>query len=211
MTSLERTLSAGSYRESLVLAAQFAADQPEALMDSLRFETNAPEGIDGTDWSSASAALRFAYEVAVREGFAPVRADIEQALHSTADSEKLTALLALVREDDLVAQRIAGTRQRDGMLPNLVSHRVSLDFRTVSSDDIDNGIELAPTVIARFEFDEHVAGQEAVVFQIPLWALEELAEDLQEARNRLTDVDRMLRTATIPKWALPIHRSGAPA
>jgi len=200
MTTLERTLGLDSYRESLSHAAKLAPKQAERLAEALRYEVSAPDDVKASDWSSAVGALRYAYEVAVREGFEAVQNDISAALATEMDSSALQALLRLLAEDDAVAQRIAGTRERDAVLPNLVNARFALDLRAIALDG-DDDLQLAPTITVRLEFDEHVAGQDAITFQVPLWALDELAADLSRISARVRKIDADLPTATVPVWA----------
>ncbi|KTR95665.1 hypothetical protein NS220_05165 [Microbacterium testaceum] len=161
------------------------------------------------DWSSAVGALRFAYEVAVREGFEPVRADIRTALDSVTD-HKLETLVDLIQDDSAVATRIAGTRERDGILPNLVGSALSLDLRAIDLSD-DDDLQLAPIVTVRLMFDEHVAGQDAIVFQTQLTALEEIAAEAKRISIRIKRLEADLPTATVPPWAKSSPQQNEPA
>lgn len=210
MTALERTLGLESYRDSLALAARFASNHREAFTDSLRFEVEPPAGVALKEWSSAVGALRFAYEVAVREGFEGVQQDITAAVADRFEPLQLESLLELLTPDPAVDLRIAGTRERDAMLPNLVNARFSLDLRATNLES-EGELELAPTVTLRLEFDEHVAGQDAIAFQVPLWALDELVSDLQLISSRLKRVDSALASAVVPRWARAATRNQDPS
>ena len=159
-------------------------------------------GLDREELELVLLALRSLYTLARRNPGGPegvieeidelVRRGVPelQGVDVKAKGETLSYLLqpnpALDREDELAAA------QRS-VLPVLENAGFHLDLRVLSGRE---GPYLAPIVVARFEFDEPVAGSDVVAFQIPDPMMELLESELfnlralrKQAENKYLDED----------------------
>lgn len=198
MSSLKTTLRLNSYRENLGAAIRHAQEERGSLLAALRFGVSAPDDVDAYRWSGMVGALRFAYEAGLRDDRDDVALDIRTAFADTFSNEQLDRFLELLEEDDLADERIEGTRMRDALLPNMVNTNFSTDLRILP---VPGALPVvAPVVTARLEFDEHIAGQDSLVFQIPVEALSDLIEELQHTLDAIRSLSST-QEVTLPNWS----------
>lgn len=198
MSSLRTTLRLASYRDSLRLAITHSASDVDSLRSALRYGTASPAGVEANTWVGMVGATRLAYEAGIRDGAEAVAADIASVFADELGEDVLSRFFSLLAPDESISERIAGAKLRDSLLPNLISSSLAMDLRVLSSSGA--GLSAAPVITVRLAFDEHVGGQEAIVFQASVESLEALIEELSEVRN---DVQSLIAVnqVVIPNWA----------
>ncbi|AWB85504.1 hypothetical protein [Mycetocola zhujimingii] len=202
MTTLRSVLQLASFRGAVQSLIEVDPDRDVELRTTLGVDAVTIDQNPGDpEWESATRALSLIYETASREGVADVIADVRKAM-PTIDDDEAERLVQLIAPDELVTERIEGSRQRDSFLPILSVARFSLDLRFI---DVAGGKKLVPVVTARLQFDEHVGGSDATVFQIPVSAIPGLAKELTELAETIPELDNRIRDISIPDWSREIN------
>jgi len=206
MTALRPTLRLAGFQSSLKQALE--VDNRTIAAESLKRDVPRPERLSDDDWVGLQAAIRFAYQAASQDGVEAVIEDVKRVMKDDLTSDDLDALQAIVTQSDVVDRRQQGLRVRDGFLPSLVGASLTLDLRVIEpTDPQEGGVEVAPVVLARLEFDEQVAGQEGIVFQMTGATLDEFTEDLLKLRKGLSFLtSQVTPTIRVPDWAREVSQ-----
>jgi hypothetical protein len=203
MTALQDLIGIRSFGAALRGVVAVASTHGEQLLAATAKsdDHSPPDGLPelrGTSWDLVVRAFQVVYEISDREGRDAVLAEVRDAFPELT-AEPLAALSLILERDDVASSRIEGARKRDRFLPVLASTDIALDLRLaeVSGEEV-----LLPVITCRLEFDENVAGNDAIVFQIPIDALATLSSELLRIQGQLGDVRSRLAPERIPDWAL---------
>lgn len=199
MTTVIRLLEVDTYRAGIVAALRLSESHLSTLRQSLAGRNEIPEGVPESEWDKAVKSFRVTYQIGLNEGFEQVREDIESSI-DTADADR-HALRNLVVEDQSISAALIGREARGRYLPNLVESALSVDLQIVDGGFSAESVAVAPVVTARFEFDEHLAGQDAVTFRIPLDALVALPKKIEDAIDKIQSLSEAPVNFTVPEWA----------
>jgi hypothetical protein len=144
--------------------------------------------VDAAAWTESAAAIRTLYQLAARIGVSNLVSELAELVGTDpASNPRLAALLTWLepRQEDVEAEAI--DRAQTSMLPVLTSASATIDFRVV---DVANeaGLRLVPVLVIRLTFDEHVAGNDAIVFQVGPGEVDQFVDELQLARTRASEL-----------------------
>ncbi|MCI4012358.1 hypothetical protein [Brevibacterium sp. ZH18] len=206
MTSLQRLLDLASYRQALTVAFEHGVAFSDELRSGLAWDIESPIEVDSEEWSASIDALRVAFEVGSREGFDSVKEEVSESIPELSNPQR-EVLDKIIQPYAAGVERLRGLQSRDSFLPNLMRSALSIDLQLLETGG-EVGAQVAPVVTARFDFDEHVAGQDAISFRIPLSALEELSEDLAEVHSRIRRLSDSEIAVEVPRWARSAENSG---
>lgn len=201
MSSAQTMLTIESFRDSVATVVSLASEHGDLLQDSLTIGIPAnPTKLSEGDWRLAASAYRLLWEIGARESPDSVVQDVRVALPDALASD-LNALERLLTSDAASSDRVRGVRRRDQFLPILTEARVTVDLRILDLE-ADGAEVLAPVVVARLDFDEPIAGSDAIIFQVPLGQLAPLAESLAHAAAQIRRATESLSGYQVPPWAL---------
>ena len=148
--------------------------------------------------SPAVAALRSLREIVSDESLDSVLKDIEQVgppdaiaklgdltnhFSRTSDEEELTFLRNVERS----------------ALPILNKARFYVDLRTTELPDTQE-LRLVPVVVARFEFDEAISGNDSVTFQLTASSIKKFKSDLEDALATLRRSVELVGYDLVPEY-----------
>jgi len=174
------------------------SDNRALAADSLRRDVPQPERLSAEDWAGIIASVRFAYKSAVQDGLEPVLQDIREQMTDLSEDD-LAFLSEVLTPDPAIDRRQEGVRVREGFLPNLVGASLTLDLRVIDPQvSAGTDVEVVPVAMMRLLFDEPVAGQEAVTFQLAGPTLEAFSEDLLQLRSSFNAIS----ATTEPKFSV---------
>ncbi len=149
---------------------------------SLDREVPRPESLTDEDWLGVRTAFRLLYQTAEREGLTETLADVRSEMAEQLADAQYVQLEQILTPDPETTQGLLAKRERDSFLPNLVGSSRTLDLRVLGSGSEAGRLVVAPVGLLRLEFDEPVAGQDALSFQLSKSAVEGLLTDLEELR-----------------------------
>lgn len=204
MTALTSMLRIASYRDALRDALRRAVEGELDFPSALSGEASLPDGLSRDDWSAVVGSIRVAYEISRRESVEGVINDVADTFQWSEGEPELVALASALKENPQAERIIDGARRRDALLPNVLGVDVSIDLRVVS-DASSDAIDVAPIAVVRINFDEHVAGQDAVFFQVPVGRLRELAESFTSAADLARRAVDSPSALNVPTWAANIE------
>ncbi len=122
------------------------------------------------------------------EGLVREFAEIATELGIPDFAPKQDALKRLFRPNEAYARRIIRRRTAEAALPVLESVWLYCDLRAVAAEPTAEAPRYVPVIMARLKFDEPIAGQEAIFFQMTEEALERLASDVQRTRELIEKI-----------------------
>jgi len=154
-------------------------------------------GISEKDIGNALAVCSFLYE-GVREapnaeGLVGELAELATELGITDFPPKQDALKHLFRRNEAYDRRTMRRRTAESVLPVLETVWLYCDLRAVPSEPTADAPRYVPVIMARLKFDEPIAGQEGIFFQMTEEALIKLASDVQRTRELIERIKVDLR------------------
>jgi hypothetical protein len=171
----------------------------EATLSALRQRSPVDAGpppsdlaVDAAAWTESAAALRTLYQLAAQMGVTSLVSELaELAGEDQSTNPRLTGLLTWLepRPEDTEAE--ATDRALASMLPVLTAASATVDFRMAEVAN-EGGLRLVPILVVRLTFDEHVAGSDAIVFQISPAELDRVMQELESARTKANDLASQL-------------------
>ena len=154
-------------------------------------------GISEKDSASVLAVCSFLYEglreAGNAEGLVRELAEIATELGIADLPSKQDALKDLFRRNEAYDRRTMRRRTAESVLPVLESVWLYCDLRAVAAEPTAEAPRYVPVVVARLKFDEPIAGQEAIFFQMTEEALAKLTSDVQRTRELIERIKVDLR------------------
>lgn len=202
MTVIRDLLEVPSFVNALRGLAAIDAAQHSVLLTGLNSASVEPPSDvqlrPGSSWRTMGSAFSLAYEASRSEGVDAVLEDLRDPDVGFAEDE-LNRLKALLEVDKETDEQISGIHQRDGFHPVLRNVDLALDLRVL---DLEGGTKLAPVLTVRMSFDEAVNGNDSIVFQLPVAALNQLQDQLGRVSKRLRAVREIAQSSPVPDWSL---------
>ena len=154
-------------------------------------------GISEKDIGNALAVCSFLYdglrEAEDPEGLVRELGDIAPGLGIADLPSKRDALRHVFRRNEAYDRRTIRRRTAESVLPVLESVWLCCDLRAVPSEPTAHAPRYVPVIMARLGFDEPIAGQEAIFFQMTEEALAKLTSDVQRTREFIEKIKLDLR------------------
>lgn len=127
------------------------------------------------------------------EGLVRQLGEIATELGITDLPSKQDALKRLFRPNEAYDRRTIRRRTAESVLPVLETVWLYCDLRAVGAEPTAEAPRYVPVIMARLKFDETMAGQEAIFFQMTEETLERLASDVQRTRELIEKIKLDLR------------------
>ena len=182
---LDRLAAAGETENGLEPTDQLIRGLHEAL------------GISEKDIASVLTVSSFLHdglrEAENAEGLVRQLGEIATDLGITDLPSKQDALKRLFRRNEAYDRRTIRRRTAEAALPVLESVWLYCDLRAVAAEPTAEAPRYVPVIMARLKFDETIAGQEAIFFQMTEEALDRLASDVQRTRELIEKIKLDLR------------------
>jgi hypothetical protein len=154
-------------------------------------------GISEKDIGSALTICSFLYDglrdARNAEGLVRELGEIATELGITDVPSKEDALNRLFRRNEAYDRRTMRRRTAEAALPVLESVWLYCDLRAVPSEPQAEAPRYVPVITARLKFDETIAGQDGIFFQMTEEALDRLASDVQRTRELIEKIKLDLR------------------
>jgi hypothetical protein len=154
-------------------------------------------GISEKDIGTVLAVCSFLHEGLRQaengEGLVRQFAEIAPELGIPNFDPKRDALKRLFRPNEAYSRRIIRRRTAEAALPVLETVWLYCDLRAVAAEPTAEAPRYVPVIMARLKFDETMAGQEAIFFQMTEEALDRLASDVQRTRELIERIKLDLR------------------
>lgn len=179
MTTFRRLHRLPSFRDSFGSLLELDDSELRTVVDAVQRIAIDPDAEDMVpeDLGEAYSALAVVRSIAGNEGFDALVQDVRTAYPDSTEAIDTLAPYFSPMEGEIEARTIREVETET--LPIIVGGRVSLDYRVSRSSD--DKIKLVPLFVARINFDETVAGADAVTFQASAYALAKFRDNINDA------------------------------
>jgi len=159
--------------------------------------------VDEATWNQAAAALSTLYDLAGGLGVRAVVTELGELLGRDPQSDpQMKQLLTWLRPSRHDSETQSALRAQVSFLPVVTSASATVDFRTTEVAN-EGDLKLVPVLIVRLNFDEPVAGSEAIVVQLSPGGLNEVIQTLQGAVKQADDLIAQLPGGLVVRPDLP--------
>jgi hypothetical protein len=191
MSELSELWRISSFRQAVRTLVALDENALSALRQRSPLDPGPPPSglaVEAAAWTESAAAVRTLYQLSAQMGPESLVRELAELVGVDPSSDPLmTALPTWLepRREDTEAE--ATTRALTSMLPVLTAASATVDFRVVDVAN-EGDSRLVPVLIIRLAFDEHVAGSDALVFQISPGEVDRVIEELVAARQKANDL-----------------------